>query len=64
MNLLKEGARTMALNTSADDLKLNTSNIKCNNVDATRLKQTFLNNKLQIETTGTESQVLLVFKSI
>ncbi|XP_033216374.1 apoptosis regulatory protein Siva-like [Belonocnema kinseyi] len=56
MNLLREGAKTMALNTSADDIKLNTSNIKCNSVDATKLKQTFLNNMLQIETTGTESQ--------
>ena len=66
MRLLKEGAKTCSLNTSVDEIQLNTSNpfVNCNTVDATtKLKQTFLSNNLKLETTGRESQVKFISKN-
>ena len=64
MNLLKEGAKNQSLDTSADNLKLNTLNscIKCKSAEVTKMKQTFLNNKLQIENTGREFHCQVCFQ--
>lgn len=64
MNMLKEGSKTLSLNTSDDKLCLESFNL-CQPggkmEPLTKFKQTFFNSNLQLQTSGVESRVKLFF---